>query len=156
MVQIKNTKRLKQDLVHSYMKCENCGEFNVETAQYCQNCGHNLSESASKDTTKKRIPKHIKKITYTGYSTIYLFIMYTFFPIIYTYFVHRPLNGTLEEVNLIILIFGILISVYFYIQFYEIKDEVMRNLDVTYNNMIKGIAYMILLILLTTVIQSGF
>ena len=70
--------------------------------------------------------------------------MYTFFPIIYTYFVHRPLNGTLEEVNLIILIFGILISVYFYIQFYEIKDEVMRNLDVTYNNMIKGIAYMIL------------
>jgi len=68
--------------------------------------------------------------------------------------VHRPLNGTLEEVNLIILIFGILISVYFYIQFYEIKDEVMRNLDVTYNNMIKGIAYMILLILLTTVIQT--
>ena len=67
---------------------------------------------------------------------------------------HRPLNGTLEEVNLIILIFGILISVYFYIQFYEIKDEVMRNLDVTYNNMIKGIAYMILLILLTTVIQT--
>jgi len=41
MVQIKNTKRLKQDLVHSYMKCENCGEFNVETAQYCQNCGNN-------------------------------------------------------------------------------------------------------------------
>ncbi len=67
---------------------------------------------------------------------------------------HRPLNGTLGEVNLIILILGILVSVYSYIQFYEIKDEVMRNLDVNYNNMIKLIAYLIILILLTTVIQA--
>jgi len=146
----------KQDLVHSYRKCENCGEFNIEPTQYCQNCSNNLNESTSKNTTKKRIPKHIKKITYTGWLAIYLLITYTFFPIIYTYFVHRPLNGTLEEVNLIILILGILVSVYFYIQFYEIKGEVMSNLDVNYNNMIKLIAYMIILILLGTVIQSGF
>jgi hypothetical protein len=138
------------------MRCTNCGVENDENTQYCKNCGHNLNESTPKDTTKKRIPKHIKKITYTGWLAIYLLIIYTFFPIIYKYFLHRPLNGTLGEVNLIILILGILVSVYFYIQFYEIKDEVMGNLDVTYYNMIKLIAYMILLILLTTVIQSGF
>jgi hypothetical protein len=138
------------------MRCTNCGVENDENTQYCKNCGHNLNESTPKDTTKKRIPKHIKKITYTGWLAIYLLIIYTFFLIIYKYFLHRPLNGTLGEVNLIILILGILVSVYFYIQFYEIKDEVMGNLDVTYYNMIKLIAYMILLILLTTVIQSGF
>ncbi len=67
---------------------------------------------------------------------------------------HRPLNGTLGEINLIIIILGILVSIYFYIQFYKIKDEVMNNLDVTYNNMIKLIAYGIILILITTVIQT--
>ena len=138
------------------MRCTNCGVENDENTQYCKNCGHNLNESTPKDTTKKRIPKHIKKITYTGWLAIYLLIIYTFFLIIYKYFLHRPLNGTLEEVNLIILILGILVSVYFYIQFYEIKGEVMSNLDVNYNNMIKLIAYMIILILLGTVIQSGF
>ena len=116
-----DTEKLKQNLVHSYRKCENCGEFNIEPNQYCQNCGYNLNESTSKNNTKKRIPKHIKKITYTGYLAIYLLIIYTFFPKIYTYFMHRPLTGTLEEVNLMIIILGILVSAYFYIQFYEIK-----------------------------------
>ncbi len=59
----KNPKKLKQDLVYSYRKCENCGEFNVESAHYCQNCGYNLNESKSKNTTKKEYRNTLKKYT---------------------------------------------------------------------------------------------
>lgn len=62
----KNDKLLNsknQDLVHSYRKCENCGEFNIEPAQYCQNCGNNLNEEKSKNTTKKEYQNTLKKYT---------------------------------------------------------------------------------------------
>jgi uncharacterized membrane protein YvbJ len=64
------------------MRCTKYGVNNDEDANYCINCGNNLSEIASKDTTKKRIPKHIKKIMYTGWLTFFLLFI-NFFPLKY-------------------------------------------------------------------------
>jgi len=43
------------------MRCTKCGVNNVENAEYCKNCGNNLNESASKDTTKKGHQNTLKK-----------------------------------------------------------------------------------------------
>jgi len=131
------------------MRCTKCGVDNDENAQYCKNCGNILSESASKNKTKNRTPKHIKQIYYAGSLTFFLLFINFFSPKIYMYFVHRTLNGTWGEVNFIILILAIIVAVYFYIEVYKIKDEINRNPDLFYNKMISIIAILILLALTT-------
>jgi len=119
----------------------------------CKNCGNILRESASKNTTKNRTPKHIKRIYYAGCFAFFLLFINFFSPKIYTYFMHRTLNGTWGEFNFIILILAIIVVVYFYIQVYKIKDEINRNPDLFYNKMISIIAILIFLALVTKIIS---
>ena len=129
------------------MRCTNCGVENDENAQYCKNCGKGLNASTSMDTKKKGVPKHIKKIVYPGWLAVYLLGINFFAPRIYLFFMHETLNGILEEINTIILILAILISIYFYIEVYKIKDEIKRDPDIYYNKIITYIAIIILLAL---------
>jgi hypothetical protein len=132
------------------MRCTKCGVNNVENAQYCKNCGNKLSESASKDTTKNRITKHYKKkILYIGYLAT-SFLLINGFSKLYEYFIHGTLNGTWEgSVILIIQIFGIVISVYFFIQVYKIKNEIMNDTPEYYNRMLTYLSLAMIFIILS-------
>jgi uncharacterized membrane protein YvbJ len=79
------------------MRCNECGVDNVENAQFCKNCGSKLSESTSKNK-KKLVPKHIKKIFYTGYVAIILLAINFFITVI-----NGHLTGIFGNINLIIL-----------------------------------------------------
>ena len=93
------------------------------------------------------MPKHIKKIVYPGWLAFFLLGINFFAQKIYLFIVHGTLNGILEEINTIILILAILISIYFYIKVYKIKDEIKRDPDIYYNKIITYIAIIILLAL---------
>lgn len=122
------------------MRCENCGVDNDEDAQYCKNCGKGLTASTSMYTKKKGVPKHIKKIVYPGWIAIYLLLIHFFALKIYAFFLHGTLNGILEEINTLLLIVAILISIYFYFEYYKIKDEIKRDPEIYYNKTLSIIA----------------
>lgn len=136
------------------MRCTKCGVENEENAQYCKNCGNNLSESTSKNKTKNRVPKHIKKIFYSGSLAFFLLFINFFSPKIYSFLIHRTLNGIWGEINSILLILAIFIAVYFYIQVYKIKDEIKMNPDLYYNRMITYLAIGLFLALINPLVVS--
>lgn len=99
-----------------------------------------LTVSTSKEIKKKGVPKHIKKIAYPGWIAIYLLLIHLFAPKIYTFFLHGTLNGILEEINTLILILAILISIYFYIEYYKIKNEIQSDPEIYYKKTLSIIA----------------
>jgi uncharacterized membrane protein YvbJ len=129
------------------MRCSECGVENVESAQFCENCGSKLSKSTSRN--KKRVPKHIKKIFYAGYVATFLLALNFFFTVI-----NRHQTGIFGNINLIILILGIIVSLYYFIQYNQIKDEINRSPNVNCNMMIKNEAFLILIILLSIIFQN--
>lgn len=129
------------------MRCNECGVDNDKNAEFCRNCGSELKEP----TSQKKAPKHIKKIFYTGYVAVILLTINFFINV-----TNRNLNGIFGKINLIILISGILMSLYFYIQYNDIKEDIKKAPNVYYNIMIKKQAFMTLLILLSTIVQNFF
>ena len=97
-------------------------------------------------------PNTLKKIFYVGSLAFFLLFINFFSPKIYSFLMHRTLNGTWGEINSILLILAIFIAVYFYIQVYKIKDEIKRNLDLYYNRMITYLAIGLLLALINPLV----
>jgi hypothetical protein len=133
------------------MRCKNCGVENTDDREYCRYCGNGLNESSSMELTKDKIPQQFKKI-YNIYLTAITFLIVSFFiPIIYDYLFHTALNPVLGVFNLILIIIGSLFTIYFYIQFYKTKDELMSQEP--YYSQIKNIAFLLLLMLITILIH---
>ncbi len=133
------------------MRCKNCGVENADDREYCRYCGNGLNESSSMDLTKDKMPQQFKKI-YNIYLTAITFLIVSFFiPIIYDYLFHTTLNPILGVFNLILIIIGSLFTIYFYIQFYKTKDELMSQEP--YYSQIKNIAFLLLLMLITILIH---
>lgn len=134
------------------MRCKKCGVENTEDTEFCRNCGYELNESLSKDLTKKDVLKSFKKIYITFLAAITCLIVSFFVPSIYSYIFHTPLDPVLGIFNLILIILGSGFTIYFYIQFYRTKDELMSQNEVYYSQL-KKIAYLLLLLLISMLLN---
>jgi uncharacterized membrane protein YvbJ len=132
------------------MRCTYCGVDNLENAKYCKNCGNILKESALEDISKNMIQKQYKKnLLAIGYLAL-TFLFINAFSKIYEHFTDITLNGTLVgSVILIIQIIGIIISVYYLIRVYKIKDEITNDTTDYYNRMLKILSFMLILIIIS-------
>ena len=135
------------------MRCKNCGVENTDETKYCRNCGYELNESTTTELTSENVQKYFKKIYYTFLTAITFLIVSYFIPILYTYFYHTPLNPSLELLNVILIILGSLFTIYFYIQFYKMKDESMLQNNEPYYSQIKKLAYLLLLMLISMLLN---
>ncbi len=146
--EIKTSKRLKQE--HSNLKCKNCGEENIETAQYCQECGCRLQKFQVETPKKNKRPDNYKKIIYISYLSIGLILIGAFLKIIINS-LYGTLNGTWSLIIRITLIMGSIIFIYFLLQIYRIKEDIQKDPSSTYHRMFILIALAGLLLILQNI-----